>query len=120
MADMRKLVRELQDAEDDAGRNGHTFARHTRIIVATDAIRDEARARHHEYRTVKSPGYLFTITEDHVRDPTGTLGIRWFAVHECMGRLLKRDIGKRVFGRNGIFQVESDGQLAARTGRAVA
>ena len=117
MADLRKLVRELQNAVDDADRNGYGFARNARIITATQAVQDAARARHHEWCTVGSPpGYLFTITEAHVRDPLGTLGTQWFAVTECMGRLLKCDIGKRVFGRGGVIQVENDEQLAARQG----
>lgn len=35
---MKKLVRELMDAENDAGQHGHTDARHARIIAATEAV----------------------------------------------------------------------------------
>lgn len=35
---MKKLVRELMDAENDAGQHGHTDARHAQIIAATEAV----------------------------------------------------------------------------------
>lgn len=56
MPDLKKLVRELQDAENDAGQHGHTAARHARIIAATEAVRAEADVRHREWRenTVRS------------------------------------------------------------------
>lgn len=118
MSDLKKLVRELIDAENDAGQNGHTDARHARIIAATEAVRAEADARHREYAAVGHiPGYLFTITAEHVRDPRATLGQEYYAVAACMGRLLKRDIGKRVFRRGDVVQVESDEQRDTRQAR---
>lgn len=118
MADMKKLVRELIDAENDAGQQGHTAERHARIIAATEAVRAEADARHREHAAMGNvPGYLFTITADHVRDPRATLGQEYYAVAACMGRLLKRDIGKRVFRRGDVVQVENDEQRDARVAK---
>lgn len=118
MADMKKLVRELMEAEAAAGRDGHTGQNHAWIVSATEAIREEADRRHREFVATGSlPGYLFTITAEHVRDARATLGQEYYAVAECMGRLLKRDIGKRVFRRGDVVQVENDEQRDARVKR---
>lgn len=118
MADLKKLVRDLMDAEAAAGRDGHTGQNHAWIIAATDAIVMEADRRYAEFIATGSvAGYLFTITAEHVRDPHGTLGHEYFAVAECMGRLLMRDVGKRVFRRGGVIQVENDEQRDKRLAR---
>ena len=62
--------------------------------------------------------YKMTITAEHVRNPHA-LGARdFFPLIQCMGRLLPRDVGKRVYDcGNGVWQVENDEQLARRLGR---
>lgn len=115
MPDMKALVRDLMAAEEAAGRDGHTGQNHAWIIAATDAIVIEADRRYAEWLATGSlPGYLFTITADHVRDPRATLGQTYYAVAECMGRLRKGDIGKRVFRRGDVIQVENDEQRNLR------
>ncbi len=62
-------------------------------------------------------GPFYTIKSSDVgRSTIRFLGRTWL-VTSWIGRILPRDIGKRVYVRHGILQVESDEQLYARTKR---
>lgn len=58
---------------------------------------------------------VLTITADHVRNPRSLGGKLEYALRNAIGRLLPRDVGKRVFDTgDGVLQVENDEQRAAR------
>lgn len=46
MTRIAQAVRDLEAAEDIAGRHGHTDEAHARIVAATEAVRVEARRQH--------------------------------------------------------------------------
>ena len=59
----------------------------------------------------------YTLTEDDVnRWLLRAFGRQW-PVSWFMGRITDRDVGKRVYLRGGILQVENDEQLARRLGQ---
>lgn len=61
----------------------------------------------------------YTLTADDVGKPTiHAFGHTWLVMN-FMGRVLDRDIGKRVYELGGILSVENDEQLAARLGTSV-
>jgi hypothetical protein len=58
--------------------------------------------------------FKFTITAEHVRNPRGIGAKDFFPLIQCMGRLLPRDVGKRVYDCGSFFQVENDEQRDRR------
>lgn len=63
---------------------------------------------------VDNPGRFYELTAEDVGKPTiRAFGQVWMAV-DFIGRILPGDVGKRVFMREGILQVENDAQRAAR------
>jgi hypothetical protein len=62
-------------------------------------------------------GTYYTITRSNVGKRAITaFGRRW-PVEDFIGHIGKYDVGKRVYLRGNILQVENDQQLAARIGR---
>ena len=57
--------------------------------------------------------YILTINENHFKHPS-TLNKHHWGIVSCLGRLLKCDIGKRVYLYHGIYQVENQQQLGKR------
>jgi hypothetical protein len=57
--------------------------------------------------------YRLTITAEHVRNPR-SIGKFWHPLFQCIGRLLLCDVGKRVYERNGVWQVENNEQRDQR------
>ena len=60
-----------------------------------------------------SQPYYEIAKEDVNKAVIKAFGREW-AVSDVLGRVLKQDIGKRVFLRDGVLQVENAEQLAAR------
>ena len=57
--------------------------------------------------------YVLTITDYHVNNPIG-LGKHAIGILNCMGRIMKCDINKRVYLHNGIYSVENKEQREKR------
>lgn len=60
---------------------------------------------------------FYTLAAEDVGSPVVFAFGRVWLVSGFLGRVLTGDVGKRVFLRSGILQVESDGQCAERKGR---
>lgn len=58
--------------------------------------------------------HVYTIKAEDVYKPWLKVPGHTFMVTDVIGRILPRDEGKRVYEVDGIIQVESDEQLAAR------
>lgn len=56
----------------------------------------------------------YTITSRDIGKPTIRAFGRTWSVSDFIGRILSIDVGKRVYERGGILQVENQEQLEAR------
>lgn len=73
------------------------------------AASEDARATEHEI----AENY-YTITDTDVSQPSIRAFGKVWSVSDFIGRILKRDVGKRVYQRGWIVQVENDAQRDAR------
>lgn len=58
--------------------------------------------------------FLFEITEHHVAPAERAYQGESLRLHSAIGRVLSRDVGKRVYDVDGVIQVENDEQRDRR------
>ena len=86
---------------------------------ATEAEKREwAAIRRAASAALSEPDGFYTITEADVGQPTIRAFGRVWVVTGFLGCVLPSDVGKRVYRRGDVLQVESSAQRSARLGAA--
>jgi len=60
--------------------------------------------------------FFYTIQDSDLKKNYITVHGKYVSLAPFMGRVFRRDIGKRIYNINGVYQVENDEQFQKRIG----